>query len=288
MAVVALGSVTVTAFVHVICMMHGCVQAGCATTKFLRAGGVLCANAKMRDKNEHPVCIHPDEDNPLKSVWTNIPEILWKFGVYYLASEGHTETSEQTRPILVYLHHGKYWYSRKVREQKTLTLKPIIHALHFSLTAHRSRFVKDVDKHFEMLYKLLDKHPSWKKFLDDRGVATTPRKFLVAVETGLRNFAFGDNAKMTMGVGSTRPVTKALYAKIAVWRKCECYVTAVRFRRGNTSYRKWREFDWSDFVERKMLWETFCKRHLPKSDGEDHFGGELKDPPHWTTETGDH
>ena len=32
--------------------------------------------------------------------------------------------------------------------------------------------------------------------------------------------------------------------------------------------------------------KTFVVRHLPKSDGDDHFGGLLKDPPEWDGSAG--
>jgi hypothetical protein len=251
------------------------------TLKYLRAGGVVCATTKMRNRNEHPVRVRVHEDNPIDQDWDNHPEILWKFAIHYLASEGLTETSEETRPILVYIFHGQYHFTRTVRESKKLYLKPILHALHFNLTSHRSRFVTGVEKHFKQLFDLLDKHPTWEQFLDDQGDGAPTRAFLIAVEVGIRSYAFATNSKMTMGVGVNKVLSKRLYANIKPWRKIECYVTGVRFRRGRTSYRRWEDFLWSDFVERKHLAETFIQRHLPLSDGEDHFGGELTDPPQW-------
>ena len=62
----------------------------------------------------------------------------------------------------------------------------------------------------------------------------------------------------------------------------EPYITAVCFRRGKTSYKKWQNFDWFDFVQRDNLAVTFTKRHLPLADGEDHFQGRLKDPEEWS------
>ena len=45
-------------------------------------------------------------------------------------------------------------------EVKTV-LKPVVHALHFKLTSHRSRFTSAVTTHFQELYKLLDDHPKF-------------------------------------------------------------------------------------------------------------------------------
>lgn len=255
---------------------------GSVTLKYLRAGGVVCATIKMRNNNDHPVKIVADVANPLDHDWDNFAEMLWKFAVHYLASEGLTETSAETRGILVYIFHGQYLLSRTVRKKQVHALKPIIHALHFKLTANRSRFVNDVDLHFQQLYELLDKHPEWDKFLDDQAEGVAPRALLIAVEVGIRSYAFSKKAKLTMGVGANKVVSRLFYKNIDAWRKMESYITGVRFHRGKTSYRKWEDFLWADFVERNKLAITFTKRHLPLSDGEDHFGGELKDPPQWT------
>lgn len=258
------------------------------TLKYLRAGGVVYAIQKMRDFNEYPVRIQASPDNTLTTDWSNFSEILWKFAIHYLASEGLTETSELSRSILVYIFHGEYVFSRlkvknKVKTRKEVN-KPIIHALHFNLTANRSRFVQHVEEHFHKLFKVLDEHPEYEKYLDDRGEADVPRLLLIAVETGVRAYAFAKNAKLTMGIGPKKKVTKRVYASINAWRKIETYITAIRFRRGKTSYRRWWDFAWCDFVERQALAETFRARHLPLSDGGDHFGGGLKDPPQWTEE----
>ena len=59
------------------------------------------------------------------------------------------------------------------------------------------------------------------------------------------------------------------------------YAAGVRFRRSRTTYRKWEDFSWTDYTERNALYQTYMNRHFKLSDGEDHFGGELKDPPEW-------
>ena len=107
---------------------------GSLTTKYLRAGGVVCATIKMRNKNESPVMIKFDTSNPLKADWNNFAEILWKFAIHYLASEGMTETSYGTRAILVYVFHGNYVTTRKLRGKETQVERPILHALHYNLT----------------------------------------------------------------------------------------------------------------------------------------------------------
>ena len=160
------------------------------TLKYLRAGGVAYAIQQMRDLNEFPVRIHASPDNTLETDWNNFSEILWKFAIHYLASEGLTETSEESRAILVYIFHGEYVFSRrKIKKAVKMTIqvnKPIIHALHFNLTANRSRFVQHVEEHFHEFFKVLDDHPEYEKYLDDRGKAVVPRLLLIAVERGVR------------------------------------------------------------------------------------------------------
>jgi len=237
----------------------------------------------MRNRNKTPVKIRPSEDNKLKCVWDNSVPILWEFAMRYLAKEGMEETSEGADDVFAYVFHGKYHFSRAVKKgEDPITLdKPIVHALHFNLTAHRSRFLNDVEVYFKELYKLLDKHPKWEAFLDDLGSGSPPPTFYMAVENGIRSYAFADNAKLTMGIGKTRTVTKDVYRRIHAWRKTECYISGVRFRRERPSYRKWQDFSWLDFLERQNLGTTFIVRHLSNSDGEDHFGGLLKDPSEW-------
>ena len=242
----------------------------------------------MRDRNKSPVTIRPGEDNALTAVWTNRVPIKWEFCIRYLAGDGMEETSEGAADIFAHVFHGKYRFTRtnrKGQEPKT-SLRPVIHALHFSLTAHRSRFMTDVEVHWKELYQLLDQHPDWEKYLDDKGAGSPPQSYGIAVEKGIRSYAFADKAKLTMGIGKTKTVTRTVYKRIRAWRKMECYMSGVRFRRERPSYRKWEDFSWTDFVERENLAKTFVVRHLPNSDGEDHFGGLLKDPPEWDDSVG--
>lgn len=236
------------------------------------------AATKMRNNNEYPVTVLADKDTPFKKNWNNYTSIGWTFCGHYQAADGVTDSSDLALPIQAYVFHGQYYFTRTIRGEKKTVKRPIIHALHLLLTCHRSRFVKDVDKHFKMLFELLDKHPEWEKFLTDLGKGEAPRLFLIAVEVGIRRYAFAKNAKLTMGIGPTRVLTKHVYGLIEPWRKMECYITAGRFRKGRHTYRKWEEFSWADYTERDALAQTFTVRHLPLSDGDDHFGGELADP----------
>ena len=236
----------------------------------------MTAVTKMRNDNFFPVTILAGENTPFDKDWNNYSELGWTFVGHYLAADGIAESSSLAKPIQAYVFHGKYSFSRTIRKKKVVVERPIIHALHFLLTAHRSRFVKDVEVHFKKLFEVLDKNPTWEKFLDDRGAGQPPRLYNIAVEEGFRSYAFAPDAKLTMGIGPKRVVTQSVYAAIDAWRKMECYITGARHRRGRSGYRKWEDFAWTDYTERDALATTFTARHLPLSDGEDHFGGELK------------
>ena len=243
--------------------------------------------AEMRNRNHHPVRIKPGEDNQLTVVWSNEVPTLWEFCYKYLAKEGLTASSKGVEDLFAYVFHGRYVYIRTRKDkdghkEKKRIEKPIIHALHFNLTAHRSRFTANVHQHFREFYRQLDKNPSWEKLLDDEGEGEAPRAYLIAVEMGTRSYAFDKRtSKLTMGIGPARQVTRRLYGEVEPWRKYECYIAGVRFRRSRTTYRKWEDFSWSDYTERNKLYRTYMNRHLKLSDGEDHFGGELKDPSEW-------
>ena len=111
-------------------------------------------------------------------------------------------------------------------------------------TAHVSP-PANVEHHFRDLYKLLDENPSWEKFFDDLGEGEPPRIYLISVEMATRSYALDKRtSKLTMGIGPSRQVTRKLYVEIKPWRKYECYVAGVRFRRCRTTYRKWEDFSW--------------------------------------------
>ena len=271
-------------------MIHTCpyvsLQMASVTLKFLRAAAMSGAVMKMRDNNIFPCRIRATEDNPLGSDWDNTADVLWRFFTHYLVMEGiPDEGSPIAQSIRNYIFHGVYNFVRTVRKQVIVSQKPIIHALHFQLTNHRSRYVSGVEKHFVNFFQLLDKNPKWVQFLDDKGEGTPPRRYLIAVEQGIREYAFAPNAKQTMGVPPQK-ATKKTYSRTPAYRKMECYITGVRYKRGKTSYRKWEDFSWVDFTERNLLASTFMARHMPLSDGNDHFGGELQDPPQWSSNAG--
>ena len=88
------------------------------------------------------------------------------------------------------------------------------------------------------MFPNLDEHKDWEAFMSDRGVGEPPLQYNIAVEVGIRSYALQPDAKLTMGVGKARVCTKWIYKGITPWRKMETYITAVRFRRGKTSYKK--------------------------------------------------
>jgi hypothetical protein len=192
----------------------------------------------MRNNNEFPVVIAATPANELGSDWNNHVDIKWKFAIRYLHGEGITETSKEAAVVFAYVFHGKYTYTRKIKGVKQFIDKPIIHALHFNLTNHRSRFVKGVTTHFTLWFKLLDDHPDWEAFVADRGVGTPPLQYNIAVEVGVRSYALQPDAKLTMGIGKARVCTKRIYKGILPWRKMETYTTAARFHKGKTTYKK--------------------------------------------------
>ena len=69
----------------------------------------------------------------------------------------------------------------------------------------------DVAVHWKELYQLLDKHPDWAKYLDDKGAGSPPQSFKIVIEKGIRSYAFADKAKLTMGIGKTKKVTRYVY-----------------------------------------------------------------------------
>ena len=145
------------------------------------------------------------------------------------------------------------------------------------LTCNRSRFVKNVEEHFQCLIQLLKNKPQYLSLLSDKGAGEAPVEFLAAVETGMRKY--GDD-KYCMGVGALR--TPDRWSSVDLYRKREAYITVARFVKYNaSSYRKWQSFLWTDFFVRHVLSVTFEARHAPLSDGQDHFQGKAWRPAHW-------
>ena len=132
-----------------------------------------------------------------------------------------------TRLVQLYVFHGKYTFTRTVRKQKVSVKKPVLHALHYMLSSHRSRFHHNVEDHFKQLYELLEKNPAWTVFLDDLGVGTPPLAFLIAVEVGLRSYALSSKSRHTMRIDKINS-PEVWGFRVKDWRKIESFITAVR------------------------------------------------------------
>ena len=66
----------------------------------------------------------------------------------------------------------------------------------------------------------------------------------------------------------------------------ECYSYICRKLLGRTNYKRWNDFDWDDYLERKRLRETFMARHLPLLTGAIELtDAELKPPDEWSVPT---
>lgn len=253
------------------------------TLKYLRAGAITYAIDKMRMSNDYPVIIRANKNNPNQTTeWNNFTEILWKFYVHYCAAEGYVQGQDAATGVKNYLFHGAYMFTRKVRDKKMTTEKPVIHALHFMLTLHRSRFITDTSgPHFKKFLALIELNPTWRQFFDDKGEGSPPLAYLIAVEEVLLGFTVAKNCKQTMGLAKiTTP--EVWRERVHVWRKKEGYTSVIRFCRKRYSYRKWTDFLLRDMIERNVLGQTFVNRHHGLSD--DDFQGRLQYPVQWTNE----
>ena len=127
---------------------------------------------------------------------------------------------------------------------------------------HRFTPVDKIEKHWHELFRLLDTHPEWTKFLDDKGLSEVPEEYLVAVENGLRSFgtdrtAFGMYAMDNVGE----------WIKGSQFKKRECYIAMGRHRLKLGGYTKYQYFLWKDYLSRAAMTKTFNKRHWPITNG---------------------
>ena len=205
------------------------------TLKFLRAGAVVCAADEMRDNNDTPVqflkSTNPDPRHDHlfadSDMWDNFVRTKWRFFIHYCAHEGLVMSMDLAEAVKYYIFFGTYHFSRTIRKQKTMTTKPVLHAIHNILTQHRSRFVPLVETHFKTFIDLVHKNPQWKGFFDDFGVANVPLAYLIAIEEGLRSFCFMGNPSLTMGFRNISSATM-WGTKVKAWRKLEAYITVIR------------------------------------------------------------
>jgi len=131
-----------------------------------------------------------------------------------------------------------------------------------------------VAENFSSFLDLLAKNPSWSKFLDDMGSGKAPMKYMIAIERGLREY---HTDKFAMGERPLR--SRERWLNVSKWRKCEAYITLVRYIRNKITYPKWHDFRYADLQERQTLHQTYTTRHGHIWDSDnDPFNGLLKHP----------
>ena len=77
---------------------------------------------------------------------------------------------------------------------------------------------------YDVLLDLLEKRPSLKTLLQDKGDADAPLDYLVAVEMGLREVA----AKNMHAMGKFALDTYEEWIKVPLWKKRESYIALCR------------------------------------------------------------
>ena len=97
--------------------------------------------------------------------------------------------------------------------------------------------------------------------------------YMVSIERGLREYR---TEKFALGEKPLR--TRERWVNIPVWRKCEAYITLIRYIRGKITYPKWHDFRYADIQERNILHQTYMKRHAHIWDNGDPFNGLLENP----------
>ena len=121
---------------------------------------------------------------------------------------------------------------------------------------HRFTSVEKIEKHWDKLFSLLDQHPEWEEYLQDKGTGDAPVEYLVAVEEGLRNFGKEQAAFGKFAMDSLKE-----WVVVARFKKRECYIAMARHRLGLGGYAKYQHFRWSDYESRSNMTKAFDKRH---------------------------
>ena len=79
--------------------------------------------------------------------------------------------------------------------------------------------MEKIKKHWDKLFSLLDQHPEWEEYLQDKGTGDAPVEYLVAVEEGLRNFGKEQAAFGKFAMDSLKE-----WVVVARFKKSECYI----------------------------------------------------------------
>ena len=129
---------------------------------------------------------------------------------------------------------------------------------------------------FNYFLDLQSKNSGWSKFFDDKGEGVAPLDYMIGIERGLREYR---TDKYCLGEKPLR--TRERWVNIPIWRKCEAYITLIRYIRRKFTYTKWHDFRHADLMERQELHQTYMNRHAHIWDSGDPFNGRLQHP--WDT-----
>ena len=242
----------------------------------LRSGAVNWAIDKCKDFGITPVRIKRETlpERIRKQGYDNYEKTINTFHACYCYAQGYLRTSDMARAVLVYLHLG-----RGVYKQKPSKSIPILHKK-LQTGLHRFTGYDKIEKHWASFIHLVTNNvEDLTVFLDDKGTGTVSRKYLIAVETGLRNFA--QHERYAMGVHAFDNADS--YHQIALWKKREAYIAVCRNLKGVAGYLKYIGYDWADYQMRAVLQKTFDERHACYTSGEKKLRG-LPDPECWGEE----
>lgn len=190
-----------------------------------------------------------------------------------LTTPGLARTSDQARELLIYVCCGKGKFQDKYKDAIVILHKRLQNGF------HRFGEPETVAENWEEFFKLLDKHPSYVKYLDDRGEGDAPQRYLIVVEKCLRRVAMNSSlSKYAMGRFAMS--TYESWINTNYWFKREAYIAAVRVRKGLGPYRKYIGYDWQDHMMRIACSKTFLIRHKKYTDGEEKLN--IPDPKCWS------
>ena len=233
----------------------------------LRAGGVRYAINMCRNEGLYPrKMLHsslPAKVQKSRKRWDNYAKFINAFHVYYCVSQNFSRSDDEAREALVYLFHGKgLKYSPGTQTWSKPSILALLHK-RIQTGHHRFTAIPKIKQHWDKLINLIDSHPDYKIYLDDKGSGSPPMEYLVVVENCLRSFGTDPNA-----LGKFAMASRDEWHKVDIWRKRECYIAAARYILGLPGYLKYISFRWSDYVSRASMTKTFNLRHKPITTGQ--------------------
>jgi hypothetical protein len=244
--------------------------------QFIRSGGATYAIDKLRDLGVIPMRFKPDTlpDAMRGKNVNNYAKVINYFGVFYNHAQNLSRTSEDARQVVIFLAYGFGVFKEK--------LQPCIPIIHKKIQTglHRLTALDKIQKHWTVLIKYVEKHPTSKELFDDKGSADAPAAYLRAVEVGLRTYAMQESAAM----GKFAMDSLKEWTSVPRWKKVEAYIAVCRFILDLPEYLKYISYDWEDYISRRHMRATFHARHLQYTDGSKTLEG-LRDPPAWGKST---